>query len=84
MNAVPTVGLMIVAIKNITQRGGGIETSLKGDKQELGLTKRQKKRFEAHHMVVLRGLFGPQCASLGAPVAEQSKEPPLLDPAHGA
>ena len=26
------------------QRGGGIETSLKGDKQGLGLTKRNKKR----------------------------------------
>ncbi len=29
------------------QRGGGIETSLKGHKQGLGLTKRNKKRFEA-------------------------------------
>ncbi len=37
------------------QRGGGIETSLKGDKQGLGLTKRNKKRFEAQQMVVLLG-----------------------------
>lgn len=37
------------------QRGGGIETSFKGDKQELGLTKRSKKRFEAQHMLVLLG-----------------------------
>src|SRR5207248_5861471 len=37
------------------QRGGGIETSFKGDKQGLGLTKRSKKRFEAQHMVVLLG-----------------------------
>ena len=37
------------------QRGGGIETSLKGDKQGLGLTKRNKKRFEAQHMLVLLG-----------------------------
>ncbi len=37
------------------QRGGGIETSLKGDKQGLGLTKRNKKHFEAQHMLVLLG-----------------------------
>jgi hypothetical protein len=37
------------------QRGGGIETSLKGDKQGLGLTKRNKKRFEAQQMVMLLG-----------------------------
>jgi hypothetical protein len=37
------------------QRGGGIETSFKGDKQGLGLTKRNKKRFEAQHMLVLLG-----------------------------
>jgi hypothetical protein len=37
------------------QRGGGIETSLKGDKGGLGLTKRNKKRFEAQHMVLLLG-----------------------------
>lgn len=37
------------------QRGGGIETSFKGDKQGLGLTKRNKKRFEAQQMVMLLG-----------------------------
>jgi hypothetical protein len=37
------------------QRGGGIETSFKGDKQGLGLTKRSKKRFEAQQMVMLLG-----------------------------
>jgi hypothetical protein len=36
-------------------RGGGIETSLKDDKQGLGLTKRNKKRFEAQQMLVLLG-----------------------------
>jgi hypothetical protein len=36
-------------------RGGGIETSFKGDKQGLGLTKRNKKRFEAQAMVTLLG-----------------------------
>ncbi len=37
------------------QRGGGIETSLKGDKQGLGLTRRNKKRFEAQQMLMLLG-----------------------------
>jgi hypothetical protein len=37
------------------QRGGGIETSFKGDKGGLGLTKRSKKRFEAQHMLMLLG-----------------------------
>ena len=36
------------------QRGGGIETSFKGDKG-IGLTKRNKKRFEAQHMLTLLG-----------------------------
>ncbi|SRR5712691_4584095 len=37
------------------QRGGGIETSFKGDKQGLGIGKRGKKRFEAQQMVMLLG-----------------------------
>jgi hypothetical protein len=37
------------------QRGGGVETSFKGDKQGLGITKRSKKRFEAQQMVMLLG-----------------------------
>lgn len=37
------------------QRGGGIETSIKGDKQGLGITKRNKKRFAAQQMVLLLG-----------------------------
>lgn len=37
------------------QRGGGIETSFKGDKAGLGLTKRKKKRFEAQQMLLLLG-----------------------------
>jgi hypothetical protein len=35
------------------QRGGGIETANKEDKQGLGLTKRNKKRFAAQQMLVL-------------------------------
>src|SRR5258707_1139102 len=37
------------------QRGGGVETSFKGDKQGLGLGKRGKKRFAAQQMVMLLG-----------------------------
>src|SRR5207245_2743628 len=37
------------------QRGGGVETSFKGDKQGLGIGKRSKKRFAAQQMVVLLG-----------------------------
>ena len=39
------------------QRGGGVETALKDDKQGLGLTKRGKKRFEAQQMVMLLSLL---------------------------
>src|SRR5205807_3685272 len=34
------------------QRGGGVESSVKQDKQGLGITKRNKKRFEAQQMLV--------------------------------
>jgi hypothetical protein len=37
------------------QRGGGVETSIKGDKQGLGMTKRNKKRFEAQAMLTQLG-----------------------------
>jgi len=37
------------------QRGGGVETSFKQDKQGLGITKRNKKRFEAQQMLVQLG-----------------------------
>jgi len=33
------------------QRGGGVETAIKGDKQGVGVTKRTTKRFEAQQMV---------------------------------
>jgi Transposase DDE domain group 1 len=35
------------------QRGGAVETAIKDDKQGLGITKRNKKRFEAQQMVML-------------------------------
>ncbi len=37
------------------QRGGGVETSFKGDQQGLGSTKRNKKRLEAQQMLMLLG-----------------------------
>jgi hypothetical protein len=36
-------------------RGGGVETTFKGDKQGLGLAKRNKKRFGAQQIVTLLG-----------------------------
>ncbi len=48
-----TVLLAYVALYD--QRGGGVETSFKGDKQGLGINKRNKKRFAAQQMVMLLG-----------------------------
>jgi hypothetical protein len=49
------VAILACYVSFYDQRGGGIETSFKGDKQGLGLTKRNKKRFEAQYMLVLLG-----------------------------
>lgn len=43
------------------QRGGGVETSFKEDKQGLGLTKRNKKRFAAQQMLMLLGTLAHNC-----------------------
>jgi hypothetical protein len=53
--AADPVAVLAAYVTFYDQRGGGIETSFKGDKQGLGLTKRNKKRFEAQHMLVLLG-----------------------------
>jgi hypothetical protein len=53
--AADPVAVLLAYVTFYDQRGGGIETSLKGDKQALGLTKRNKKRFEAQHMLTLLG-----------------------------
>jgi len=53
--AADPVAVLAAYVTFYDQRGGGIETSFKGDKQGLGLTKRTKKRFEAQHMLVLLG-----------------------------
>ena len=49
------VACLLAYVTFYDQRGGGIETTFKGDKQGLGLTKRNKKRFDAQHMLVLLG-----------------------------
>ena len=47
--------ILLAHVRLYDQRGGGVETSFKCDKQGLGLSKRTKKRFEAQQMVVLLG-----------------------------
>jgi hypothetical protein len=49
------LAVLLAYVTFYDQRGGGIETSFKGDKQGLGLTKRSKKRFEAQQMLMLLG-----------------------------
>lgn len=53
--AADPVSVLLAYVTSYDQRGGGIETSFKGDKQGLGLTKRNKKRFEGQSMLVLLG-----------------------------
>jgi hypothetical protein len=53
-NSTPT-GVLLAYVAFYDQRGGGVETSFKGDKQGLGITKRAKKRFPAQQMVMLLG-----------------------------
>ncbi len=45
--------VLLAYVRFYDQRGGGVETSFKGDKQGLALGKRSKKRFEAQQMVML-------------------------------
>ena len=47
--------ILLAYVTFYDQRGGGVETSFKGDKQGLGLGKRSKKRFAAQQMVILLG-----------------------------
>jgi hypothetical protein len=49
----PTAALAAVYLYD--QRGGGVETAFKEDKQGLGITKRNKKRFAAQQVVVALG-----------------------------
>jgi len=59
-------------------RGGGIETSFKGDKQGLGLTKRSKKRFCAQQIMTLLGSLAHNVIvwARGWMVAQQPKLAP--------
>ncbi len=47
--------VLLAYVRFYDQRGGGVETSFKGDKQGLGLGKRSKKRFAAQQMLMLLG-----------------------------
>src|SRR6266496_713074 len=47
--------IMRASIHFYDQRGGGIETSFGEDKSGLGITKRNKKRFEAQRLLMLLG-----------------------------
>jgi len=47
--------VLLADVSFYDQRGGGVETAFREDKQGLGLTKRSKKRFAAQQMVVYLG-----------------------------
>ena len=55
--ATDPVACLLAYVYLYDQRGGGVETTFKEDKQGLGLTKRNKKRFEAQQVVVALGLL---------------------------
>jgi hypothetical protein len=48
---------LVAQVYAYDQRGGGIETANKEDKQGIGLGKRSKKRFEAQQMVIWLGML---------------------------
>ncbi len=48
-----SAAVLLAYVTFYDQRGGGVETSFKGDKQGLGIGKRSKKRFAAQQMVML-------------------------------
>jgi hypothetical protein len=50
----PTLALLAY-VYLYDQRGGGVETAFKEDKQGLGITKRNKKRFAAQQVVIALG-----------------------------
>ena len=51
------VACLLAYVYLYDQRGGGVETTFKEDKQGLGLTKRTKKRFEAQQILVALGML---------------------------
>ena len=70
--------VMLAYVYLYDQRGGGVETQIKGGKQGLGTTKRNKKRFEAQQMLLqletlahntliwARDWLAPQCPRIAA------------------
>ena len=70
------------------QRGAGVETSYKGDKGGLGLTKRNKKRFEAQQMLMLLGSLAHNVIIwahqwLNVPASAEPEQPHTPGPARG-
>jgi Transposase DDE domain len=53
--AAESAASMLAYVYLYDQRGGGVETTFKEDKQGLGLTKRSKKRFAAQQIIVALG-----------------------------
>lgn len=51
--AATSTQLLLAALYAYDLRGGGVETSIRGSKHGLGLTKRNKRRFHAQEMLVL-------------------------------
>jgi hypothetical protein len=45
------VAVLLAYVYFYDLRGGGVETQIKGDRQGLGITKRNKKRFEAQEVL---------------------------------
>jgi hypothetical protein len=45
------IAVLLASVYLYDRRGGGVETAIKGDKQGLGMTKRNKKRFAAQQMI---------------------------------
>lgn len=51
--ATDPLSILLAYVYFYDQRGGGVETEIKEDKQGLGTSKRNKKRFEAQYMLTL-------------------------------
>jgi hypothetical protein len=49
--------VLLAYVSLYDDRGGGVETRVKEDKQGLGMTKRNKKRFEAQQMLMHLGVL---------------------------
>jgi hypothetical protein len=78
------VAVLLAYVTFYDQRGGGIETSFKGDKQGLGLTKRNKKRGSRATHAGVAWDAGSQCGGLGTTLAGTSRRTPLWHVADGA